>query len=158
MGNCIATIVRQSPTTALVTLTSTFGGIATITNISQPPVVSNCTATINPDFTITLSNIIDTATIWFYPDTITGTSSQGYSTVGSVQNATQASPLHVPPYIIPPVLPCSCTPAMPMTGETYMHVVRSRSAIAGPGVGPDVRIVARRSWGDDFAGCNVCNH
>jgi hypothetical protein len=67
-----------------------------------------------------------------------------------VANATAASPLQVP-------LACNfCGTETPMTGETYMRLIRGRATASGPG--PDVRIVARRRWGDDFAGCSVCNN
>ena len=55
--------------------------------------------------------------------------------------------------------PCEiCPNSVSITSaETYMKIIRKRIAnttIASQ----DVRIVARRTWGDDFAGCNVCNH
>jgi hypothetical protein len=57
-----------------------------------------------------------------------------------------------------PYLLCNfCGTETPMTGETYMRLTRGRATVGGPSES-DVRIVARRRWGDDFAGCNVCNH
>jgi hypothetical protein len=154
MGNCIAKIVRQSDTTALVTLTPPSG---TIIIGVQAPTTVNCNAYVNPDYTITLNDITDLASIWFSLVAVTLFRPDPINPITvpyGVENATQISPLQVPLYNPE----CNfCGTETPMTGETYMRLTRGRATVAGPGES-DVRIVARRTWGDDFAGCSTCNN
>jgi hypothetical protein len=143
--SCIATITRQSATSALIVITPPTG--YTVSTVNAPNTV-NCIATVNGDNSIGLTIQRDRAYVSFAENAI---QISGLATfqVGVV-NATAASPLQVP-------LACNfCGTQTPMTGETYMRLIRGRATAAGPG--PDVRIVARRKWGDDFAGCNVCNN
>ena len=112
----------------------------------------NATSTIGV-FSVTF--ITDTAFIWFANNSFRVQDSYGNIFNIGVENATEVSPLQIPLYT--PI--CNfCGTDTPMTGETYMRLKRSRAIAAGPGPGTDVRIAARRRWGDDFAGCNVCNH
>jgi hypothetical protein len=142
--SCIATITRLTQTTALIVLTPPAG--YTVSTVNAPTTV-NCTATVNSN-TIELTIQRDRAYVTF-SDSAIQISGPATFRVGVV-NATAASPLQVP-------LACNfCVTERTMTGETYMRLTRGRATAAGPG--PDVRIVARRAWGDDFAGCNVCNN
>jgi hypothetical protein len=141
--SCVAQITRIDNTTALIVLTPPAG--FTISTVNAPATV-NCTAVVNVDNTVTLAIVRDRAYAEFAEDAITITGSNGTFQVG----VTFDSPTQVP-------LACNfCDTMTPMTNATYMRLIRGRATAAGPG--PDVRIVARRRWGDDFAGCNVCNH
>ncbi len=98
------------------------------------------------DKSVSLTIARDRAYVSFSATAVTITGATGTFTV-DVLNATAASPLQVP-------LACNFC-VTPMTGETYMRLTRGRATATGPG--SDVRIVARRTWGDDFAGCSTCS-
>lgn len=145
--SCTATITRLTPTNALIVLTPPIG--YTISTITAPTTV-NCTATVNGDNTISLVIQRDRAYVYFAENAIQITGPATFQV--DVANATTTSPLQVP-------LTCNfCNTELPMTGETYTRLIRGRATAADSKFDPDVRIVARRRWGDDFAGCNVCNH
>lgn len=147
--SCTAVIERLDVNNGIVTILPP-PGFTLIAPFVLPTGIQcqlNATLTIG-EFAI--DNITDKAYFWFTDNAFTVEDSMGNRFYIGVTNATAASPLQVP-------LACNfCGTETPMTGETYMRLTRGRATAAGPG--PDVRIVARRAWGDDFAGCNVCNH
>lgn len=144
--SCTAVGVRLNVNNGIVTILPPPG--FTLVAPFVLPTSINCM--LNATFTIgefTIDNITDKAYFWFAENAFTVQNSSGNFFYIGVGNATAASPLQVP-------LACNfCVP--PMTGETYMRLTRGRATATGPG--SDVRIVARRTWGDDFAGCNTCN-
>ena len=143
--SCTATITRLTTTSALIVLTPPTG--FTISTVNAPTTI-NCSAVVNMDKSVRLTITRDRAYVSFSATAITITGAIGTFKV-DVVNATAVSPLQVP-------LACNfCVP--PMTGETYMRLTRGRVTATGPGFNPDVRIAARRTWGDDFVGCNTCN-
>ncbi len=95
-----------------------------------------------------MGNIRDSAYIWFDADAITIARGLVSFVVG-VEGAEESTPFRIP-------RSCVVCADVPATAEAHTRLVKRRATAGGPG--PDVRVVARRRWGDDFTGCSTCNN
>jgi hypothetical protein len=144
--SCKITINRTSLTNATAVLTAPVGYVITGVNIAGIHTL-NCTiqSLTTSGFNITV--LADRASVWFDDDAITIARGIVSFAVG-VEGAEESSPLQVP-------LSCIACDNTQITAGARTRLIKGRATAGGPG--PDVRIVARRRWGDDFAGCNTCN-
>jgi hypothetical protein len=148
--SCTAVVERIDAFTGKVTITPPAG----VTILAPFVLPTGIQCQVYATLTIgvfSINFISDIAYFWFADNAFTVQDSYGNIFYIGVGNATRESPLQVP-------LPCIACDNTQITAGARTRLIKGRATAGGSGTGPDVRVVARRRWGDDFAGCNVCNH